>query len=114
MAAAKQPSPVNLLITIVLRQTSILVAADTFRAAATEQLAQWASRTDADIVTGQGNQDPAAVVFQGCEKFKNGEYDILIIDTAGRLQTKVNLMKELEKIKRVIAKQLPDAPIIPC
>ncbi len=88
----------------------LLVAADTFRAAATEQLAQWAQRTDADIVTGQGNQDPAAVVFQGCEKFKNGAYDILIIDTAGRLQTKVNLMKELEKIKRVIGKQLPDAP----
>jgi fused signal recognition particle receptor len=88
----------------------LLVAADTFRAAATEQLALWAQRTNADIVTGQGNQDPAAVVFQGCEAFKNGAYDILIIDTAGRLQTKVNLMKELEKIKRVITKQLPDAP----
>jgi fused signal recognition particle receptor len=88
----------------------LLVAADTFRAAATEQLQQWALRTSADIVTGQGNQDPAAVVFQGCEAFKNGAYDILIIDTAGRLQTKVNLMKELEKIKRVITKQLPETP----
>jgi fused signal recognition particle receptor len=88
----------------------LLVAADTFRAAATEQLQEWARRTDADIITGQGNQDPAAVVFQGCEKFKNGAYDILIIDTAGRLQTKVNLMKELEKIKRVITKQLPETP----
>lgn len=89
----------------------LLVAADTFRAAATQQLEQWAARTGADILTGQGNQDPAAVVFQGCEKFKKDAYDILIIDTAGRLQTKVNLMKELEKIKRVIAKQLPDTPI---
>lgn len=89
----------------------LLVAADTFRAAATEQLEQWAKRTNADIVTGQGASDPAAVVFQGCEKFKNGAYDILIIDTAGRLQTKTNLMKELEKIKRVITKQLPDTPV---
>lgn len=89
----------------------LLVAADTFRAAATEQLKEWASRTGADIVTAQGTNDPAAVVFQGCEQFKNGAYDILIIDTAGRLQTKVNLMKELEKVKRVITKQLPDAPI---
>lgn len=88
----------------------LLVAADTFRAAATEQLTEWASRTGADILTGQGNQDPAAVVFQGCEKFKKENYDILIIDTAGRLQTKVNLMRELEKIKRVIAKQLPESP----
>jgi fused signal recognition particle receptor len=88
----------------------LLVAADTFRAAATEQLTEWARRTGADILTGQGNQDPAAVVFQGCEKFKKENYDILIIDTAGRLQTKVNLMRELEKIKRVIAKQLPDTP----
>jgi len=89
----------------------LLIAADTFRAAATEQLVEWAKRTNADIVTGQGNQDPAAVVFQGCDKFKSGAYDVLIIDTAGRLQTKVNLMKELEKIKRVIAKQLPDTPM---
>ena len=89
----------------------LLVAADTFRAAATEQLTEWATRTGADILTGQGNQDPAAVVFQGCEKFKKEAYDILIIDTAGRLQTKINLMKELEKIKRVISKQLPDTPI---
>jgi len=88
----------------------LLVAADTFRAAATQQLEQWATRTNADILIGQGNQDPAAVVFQGCEKFKKDAYDILIIDTAGRLQTKINLMKELEKIKRVISKQLPDTP----
>lgn len=89
----------------------LLVAGDTFRAAATEQLQEWAARTGADILIGQGNQDPAAVVFQGCEKFKKESYDILIIDTAGRLQTKINLMKELEKIKRVITKQLPDTPV---
>lgn len=89
----------------------LLVAADTFRAAATEQLALWASRLEVDIVTGTQGQDPASVVFAGCEKYLNENYDTLIIDTAGRLQTKVNLMKELEKIKRVISKQLPDKPI---
>jgi fused signal recognition particle receptor len=85
----------------------LLVAADTFRAAATEQLAQWAHSTQTDIVCGKEGQDPASVIFQGCEKFKNEQYDILIIDTAGRLQTKVNLMHELAKIKRVVTKQLP-------
>lgn len=89
----------------------LLVAGDTFRAAATEQLQQWAERTGSDIVIGEKNQDPSSVIFKGCEQFKNGEYDILIIDTAGRLQTKTNLMKELEKIKRVITKQLPDTPM---
>lgn len=86
----------------------LLVAADTFRAAAPEQLAAWAAMTDADIFKGAPGQDPAAVVFQGCEKFKKEKYDILIIDTAGRLQTKTNLMHELAKIGRVISKQLPD------
>lgn len=85
----------------------LLVAADTFRAAATEQLESWASRLHADIVTGKENQDPASVVFAGITQFKQGNYDVLIIDTAGRLQTKTNLMKELEKIKRVITSQLP-------
>ena len=85
----------------------LLVAADTFRAAAPEQLAQWALRSQADILFGKEGQDPASLVFQGCEKFKNEQYDILIIDTAGRLQTKVNLMHELAKIKRAVEKQLP-------
>ena len=85
----------------------LLAAADTFRAAATEQLAQWASRTKTDIVIGTQQQDPGSVVFQACEKFKNENFDVLIIDTAGRLQTKTNLMKELEKIKRIIEKKLP-------
>src|SRR5579859_3907143 len=82
----------------------LMVAGDTFRAAATEQLTEWARRTNSDIVVGKQNQDPAAVIFEGCERFKNGAYDVLIIDTAGRLQNKLNLMKELEKIKRIITK----------
>jgi fused signal recognition particle receptor len=89
----------------------LLVAADTFRAAAPEQLNSWAERTGADIITGKPGQDPASVVFAGCTTFKQGGYDRLIIDTAGRLQTKVNLMHELEKIKRSIHKQLPDIAI---
>jgi fused signal recognition particle receptor len=89
----------------------LLVAADTFRAAAPEQLMQWAQRTGAEIVLGKPNQDPASVVFAGCQQFKDGGYDVLIIDTAGRLQTKVNLMNELTKIKRTIVKLLGDQPI---
>lgn len=89
-------------------KTCLLAAADTFRAAAPEQLTAWAKEANADLLIGKHNQDPAAVTFDACEKFKKEKYDYLIIDTAGRLQTKDNLMKELEKIKRIIAKQLPD------
>jgi fused signal recognition particle receptor len=85
----------------------MLAAADTFRAAATEQLSTWAKRLDIPIITGKQGQDPASVVFAACEKFKQEQYDILIIDTAGRLQTKVNLMHELEKMHRIIGRQLP-------
>jgi len=85
----------------------LLVAADTFRAAAPEQLTEWAKKTGVSIVVGVPNCDPASVVFEGCERFKNENFDILIIDTAGRLQTKINLMNELAKIKRIINKQLP-------
>jgi fused signal recognition particle receptor len=94
------------------RKTVLLVAADTFRAAAPEQLTEWAKKINVDIVLGQPNQDPASVVFTGCEQFKKGAYDILIIDTAGRLHTKTNLMSELAKIKRTIVKQLPNQDII--
>lgn len=87
----------------------LLVAADTFRAAAQEQLDAWAKKIGADIILGKQNQDPAAVVYAGCAKFKQEGYQVLIIDTAGRLQTKINLMKELEKIKRVITQQLPES-----
>lgn len=85
----------------------LLVAADTFRAAAPEQLSIWAQKCNVEIVIGKPSQDPAAVVFVGCQKFVQEKFDVLIIDTAGRLQTKTNLMRELEKIRSVITKQLP-------
>ncbi len=89
----------------------LLVAADTFRAAAVEQLTTWSQKLQVDMVRGVSNQDPSSVVYQGCERFKQEQYDIAIIDTAGRLQTKTNLMQELGKIRRVIAKVLPQASI---
>ncbi len=89
----------------------LFVAADTFRAAAPEQLDAWAAHTNTAIELGQTGQDPASVVFAGCKRFVDERYDQLIIDTAGRLQTKINLMRELEKIKRVIAKQVPEKKI---
>ncbi len=92
-------------------KSCLLAAADTFRAAAPEQLTQWAQKSHASLLTGKTNQDPASVTFDACEKFKQESFDRLIIDTAGRLQTKENLMKELEKIKRIITKQLPNHKI---
>lgn len=89
----------------------LLVAADTFRVAAPEQLKAWADQIGTDIELGQPNQDPASVVFKGCERFITEQYDILIIDTAGRLQTKTNLMHELEKIKRTINKKITNLEI---
>jgi fused signal recognition particle receptor len=86
----------------------LLVAADTYRAAAQEQLATWAKKLNIDIIHGSYQQDPASVVYKGCCQFKSNHYDVMIVDTAGRLQTKINLMKELEKIKRVVVQQLPD------
>lgn len=85
----------------------LLVGADTFRAAAREQLGEWAQKSGAAIIVGAIGQDPASVVFRGCKKFKEEQFDILIIDTAGRLQTKINLMKKLVKIKQIVAKQMP-------
>ena len=89
----------------------LLVAADTFRAAAVDQLQAWAFKLGIDMEQGALNQDPAAVVYRGCEKFKKEHYDIVIIDTAGRLQTKSNLMQELGKIRRVVSKILPEQKI---
>lgn len=89
----------------------LLVAADTFRAAAVEQLEQWAQKSGVDVVKGNPNQEPSAVVFNGCEQFLKGGYDVLIIDTAGRLQTKTNLMKELEKIKKILMRQVPQKTV---
>ncbi|WP_251546305.1 signal recognition particle-docking protein FtsY [Limosilactobacillus caecicola] len=88
----------------------LLAAADTFRAGATEQLDVWAKRDGVDIVTGPENGDPAAVVFDGVKKAKDEGYDILFVDTAGRLQNKVNLMNELAKMKRILTREIPDAP----
>ncbi|ARQ93860.1 signal recognition particle-docking protein FtsY [Levilactobacillus brevis] len=88
----------------------LLAAADTFRAGATEQLDVWAKRADVDIVTGKPQSDPAAVVFDAVQKAKQDDYDILFVDTAGRLQNKVNLMNELEKMERIITREIPSAP----
>ena len=88
----------------------LLVAADTFRAGATEQLAVWAERDGVDIVTGPEKGDPAAVVFDGVKRAKEANYDILLVDTAGRLQNKVNLMNELAKMKKILTREIPAAP----
>ncbi|MEO5288512.1 signal recognition particle-docking protein FtsY [Limosilactobacillus allomucosae] len=88
----------------------LLAAGDTFRAGAVEQLDVWAKRDGVDIVMGPANGDPAAVVFDGVKKAKKENYDILLVDTAGRLQNKVNLMNELAKMKRIMAREIPDAP----
>ena len=88
----------------------LLVAADTFRAGAVEQLMAWAERLKINIVTGKPESDPASVAYDGMKKAKEGNIDLVIVDTAGRLQTKNNLMMELAKIKRVMSKEIPDAP----
>lgn len=88
----------------------LLAAGDTFRAGAIEQLAEWGRRVGVDVVTRPEKSDPAAVVYDAVVKAKKENYDILLVDTAGRLQNKVNLMNELDKIKRVITRELPDAP----
>ena len=88
----------------------LLVAADTFRAGAIEQLTVWANRLNVDIVTGNPEADPASVAYDGMRKAKEINADLVIVDTAGRLQTKTNLMAELSKIKRVIGKEIEGAP----
>lgn len=87
----------------------LMVAADTFRAAAIEQLTEWANRAKVDIISHKEGSDPASVVFDGVSAMKSRDADILICDTAGRLHNKKNLMKELNKIKRVIEKEYPEA-----
>ncbi|RMH62185.1 MAG: signal recognition particle-docking protein FtsY [Calditrichaeota bacterium] len=88
----------------------LLAAADTFRAAAIDQLATWGERLGVRVIRHQAHSDPAAVVFDACASAVASHADVLIIDTAGRLHNKVNLMNELEKINRVISRQIPDAP----
>ena len=88
----------------------MMVAADTFRAGAVEQLVEWGRRDDVEVITGPEKADPASVVYDGVKKAKEKGIDFLLVDTAGRLQNKVNLMSELDKIKRTIQKILPDQP----
>jgi len=88
----------------------VLGAGDTFRAAAVEQLTMWAGRVGAEIVRGETGCDPASVAHRAVARAVEGGFDVCIVDTAGRLQTQSNLMQELGKIRRVIAKQIPDAP----
>ncbi len=89
----------------------LLAAADTFRAGAVEQLKIWAQRLNVDIILpDKEGADPASVVYKAFEKTKDNEYDVLIIDTAGRLQNKINLMNELAKINKIIQKFIPEAP----
>jgi fused signal recognition particle receptor len=88
----------------------LLAAGDTFRAAAVEQLTLWSKRLGCGIVTQPSGSDPASVAHIGCERALAEHCDVLIIDTAGRLQTQKNLMDELAKIRRVVSKKIPDAP----
>ena len=88
----------------------LMGAGDTFRAAAIEQLAEWSKRADCDIVQKNAGTDPSAVIYESVQKGIDGDYDVVICDTAGRLHTKKNLMEELKKMVRVIRKLIPDAP----
>lgn len=88
----------------------LLAAGDTFRAAAIDQLEIWGSRVGCEVIKHQEGADPAAVVYDSLQAAKAREVDVLIIDTAGRLHTKVNLMEELKKVFRVISRELPEAP----
>jgi fused signal recognition particle receptor len=88
----------------------IVAACDTFRAAAVEQLTIWCQRLGCDIVKSAQGSDPASVAHDACDKAKARQFDVLIVDTAGRLHTQANLMRELEKIHRVVSKQIDGAP----
>jgi fused signal recognition particle receptor len=93
-----------------LGKTVLLGAADTFRAAAVEQLTQWAERAGCDIITGPEGSDPGAVAFDAVARGRERGVDVVIIDTAGRLHNQEDLMNELSKVRRVIGKQMPEAP----
>ncbi len=88
----------------------LIAAGDTFRAGAIEQLEIWGDRAGCKVVTGEAGSDPSSVIYSAIQIAKKENYDVLLCDTAGRLQTKVNLMKELEKMKKVISREVPDAP----
>ena len=88
----------------------VLAAADTYRAAAAEQLAEWAQRAGAELVRGEEGADPGSVAYDAIAAARARDADVVIVDTAGRLHTQGNLMDELAKVRRVIGKQIPDAP----
>jgi fused signal recognition particle receptor len=88
----------------------MVAACDTFRAAAVEQLTIWSQRLGCDIVKNAQGSDPASVAHDACEKARARNFDVLIVDTAGRLHTQTHLMKELDKIRRIVTKQIPGAP----
>jgi len=88
----------------------LLIAADTFRAAAIEQLEIWGQRAGCDLIKQKSGSDPSAVVFDGLKAAKSRGIDVVLVDTAGRLHTKVNLMEELKKIKRIMEREMPGAP----
>lgn len=87
----------------------VVAAGDTFRAAAVEQLEEWAKRSGVELIKGKENQDPSSVIFDACRNAKNENADVLICDTAGRLQNKKYLMDELQKMKKVIDRELPNS-----
>lgn len=91
-------------------KNSLMVAGDTFRAAAQEQLSIWGRRLNIPVIRGQYNADPASVIFDAIQAFKAHDYHLLLVDTAGRIHTNINLMNELEKIKRVISREIEGAP----
>ncbi|WP_158737668.1 signal recognition particle-docking protein FtsY [Alteribacillus sp. YIM 98480] len=91
-------------------KTVVMAAGDTFRAGAIEQLEAWGDRVGVDVIKQQAGSDPAAVMYDAIQSARAKKADVLLCDTAGRLQNKVNLMKELEKVKRVISREIPDAP----
>lgn len=92
------------------RKKALMIAGDTFRAGAKEQLEEWSKRVGVAFFAGQEGADPASVIFDGLVKAKEENYDVVLIDTAGRLQNKVNLMNELAKINKVIKMNIPEAP----
>jgi len=93
-----------------MNKKCMLVACDTFRAGAVEQLKTWGSRLDCEVVCGKEGQDPASVAFDGIQRAKEADVDVVIIDTAGRLHTQTNLMEEVKKISRVLSRQCDGAP----
>jgi fused signal recognition particle receptor len=86
------------------------VAADTFRAAAIEQLEIWGQRANCEVIKQKSGSDPSAVVFDALKAAKSRSSDVMIVDTAGRLHTKINLMEELKKVKRIVDREVPGAP----